>query len=155
MLWLFDSVHTTPKKFENASLFLRWGPLPTLIRHEMELSGENALQTINGRNSKTPAFRFRLDGKHFEKEAFGKRCCHDWVAKNSLGNLSTRVFETRTVAGSELLSLLTCPHTTTFTLLSIFSALEMSSIKKLGDNTVLACEIFSSGCRPRLKNARA
>ena len=38
---------------------------------------------------------------------------------NSLGSLSTRVFETRTVTGSELFSLLTCLHTTTFTLLSI------------------------------------
>ena len=27
--------------------------------------------------------------------------------------------------------------------------------KNLGGNTVLACEVFSSGCRPRLKNARA
>ena len=63
-----------------------------------------------------------------------------------VGNSSTHVFETRTVAGSELPSLLTCPHTTIFTLLSIFSSLEMSSIKNLGDNTVLACEIFSSGC---------
>ena len=27
--------------------------------------------------------------------------------------------------------------------------------KNLGDTTVLACEMFSSGCRPRLKNARA
>ena len=43
--------------------------------------------------------------------------------------LSTRVFETRTATGSELFSLLTCPHTTTFTLLSIFSPLEISSIK--------------------------
>ena len=33
------------------------------------------------------------------------------------------------VSGSELFSLLTCPHTTTFTLLSIFSPLEMNSIK--------------------------
>ena len=33
------------------------------------------------------------------------------------------------MTGSELFSLLTCPHTTTFTLLSIFSPLEMSSIK--------------------------
>ena len=46
-----------------------------------------------------------------------------------LGSLSTRVFETRTATGSELFSLLTCPHTTTFTFLSIFSLLEMSSIK--------------------------
>ena len=43
--------------------------------------------------------------------------------------LSTRVFETRTVTGSELFSLLTCAHATTFTLLSIFSTLEMSSAK--------------------------
>ena len=33
-------------------------------------------------------------------------------------SLSTRAFETWTVTGSELFSLLTCPHTTTFTLLS-------------------------------------
>ena len=46
-----------------------------------------------------------------------------------LGSLSTRVFETRTATGSELSSLLTCPHTTTFTLLSILSPLEMNSIK--------------------------
>ena len=39
------------------------------------------------------------------------------------------IFETRTATGSELFSLLTCPRTTTFTLLSIFSPLEMSSIK--------------------------
>ena len=32
-----------------------------------------------------------------------------------LGNFSTRVFETRTATGSELFSLLTCLHTTTFT----------------------------------------
>ena len=40
-----------------------------------------------------------------------------------------RVFETRTATGSELFSLLTCFHTTTFTLLSIFSPLEMISTK--------------------------
>ena len=32
------------------------------------------------------------------------------------------VFETRTVTGSELFSLLSCPHTTIFTLLRIFSS---------------------------------
>ena len=46
-----------------------------------------------------------------------------------LGSLSTRVFETRTATGSELFSFLTCPHTTTFTLLCIFSPLEMNSRK--------------------------
>ena len=44
-----------------------------------------------------------------------------------LGSLS--VFETRTATGSELFSLLTCFHSTTFTLLSIFSPLEMISTK--------------------------
>ena len=44
-------------------------------------------------------------------------------------SLSTRVSETLTATGSELFSLLTCPPTTTFTLLSIFFPLEMSSIK--------------------------
>ena len=47
----------------------------------------------------------------------------------SLGSLSTRVFETPTATGSELFSLLTCFHATTFTLLSIFSPLEMINTK--------------------------
>ena len=46
-----------------------------------------------------------------------------------LGSLSTRVFETRMATGSELFSLLTCLLTTTFILQSIFSHLEMISIK--------------------------
>ena len=50
-------------------------------------------------------------------------------ARGILGSLSTRVFETRTATGSELFSLLTSPRTTTFTLLRIFSPLEMNSIK--------------------------
>ena len=45
-----------------------------------------------------------------------------------IGSLSTRVFETRTITGNELFSLLTCPHTTTLTLLGILSPLEASSI---------------------------
>ena len=48
-----------------------------------------------------------------------------------LGSLSVCVFETWTATGSELFSLLICPHTTTFTLLSIFSPSEISSIKIL------------------------
>ena len=39
------------------------------------------------------------------------------------------VFEMRTATGSELSSLLTCFHATTFTLRSIFSPLEMISTK--------------------------
>ena len=45
--------------------------------------------------------------------------------------LSMRVFETRRANGSALFSLLTCLHTTTFTLLSTFSPLGMISIKSL------------------------
>ena len=82
-------------------------------------------------------------------------CRIDHFDDVTLGSLSTHVFETRMATGSELFSLLTYPHTTAFTLLSIFSLLEMSSIKRLGDNTVLANKIFSSGCRSRLKIARA
>ena len=46
-----------------------------------------------------------------------------------LGSLSKRVFETRTATGSELFPLLTCVHSTTVTLLSIFSPLEIISTK--------------------------
>ena len=49
--------------------------------------------------------------------------------KFGIGSLSTHVFEMQMVTGSELFSLLTCPHTTTLTLPSIFSLLEPSSIK--------------------------
>ena len=52
-----------------------------------------------------------------------------WVLR---GSLSTHVFEMQRVTGSELLSLLTCLHTTTFTLLSIFSPLETRGIKTWG-----------------------
>ena len=45
------------------------------------------------------------------------------------GSLRNRVFEMRTATGSELFSLLTYAHTTIFTLLSIFSPLDMSNIK--------------------------
>ena len=44
-------------------------------------------------------------------------------------SLSTCVFETRMATGSELFPLLTCLQTTTFTLLSIFSPLEVIHIK--------------------------
>ena len=44
-------------------------------------------------------------------------------------SLSTRVFEVRTANGDELFSLLAGSHTTTFTLLSIFSPSAIGSIK--------------------------
>ena len=46
-----------------------------------------------------------------------------------LKHARTHVFEKRTATGSALFSLLTCPHTTTFTFLRVFSPLEMRSIK--------------------------
>ena len=47
----------------------------------------------------------------------------------TLGSLSMRVFETRMATVSELFSFLICLHTTTFTLPSIFSPLDIVSIK--------------------------
>ena len=52
-----------------------------------------------------------------------------YIKKNS-GPFSSRVFETKTATGSELFSLLTCFHATTFTLLSIFSPLAPEMIRK-------------------------
>ena len=51
------------------------------------------------------------------------------LVEEAVGSLSSHVFETRTATGSELFSLLTYFHTTTFTLLSIFSPLEIISTK--------------------------
>ena len=54
-------------EIENAVLFIvLWFELPsTLIRHENELS-----KTLFKLRNKTSAFRFRVDGKHFENGAF-------------------------------------------------------------------------------------
>ena len=53
-----------PEKFENAALFLQLG-----LATKTELF-ENAL--FKPRNLKTPAFRFRVYGKHVENGAFRK-----------------------------------------------------------------------------------
>ena len=62
--------------------------------------------------------------------------CGVWICVRSkrplhrrFGSWSTGVFQARTATGSELFSLLTCPHTTALILLIIFSPLEISSIK--------------------------
>ena len=68
-----------------------------------------------------------------------------------LGSLSMRFFETWVATRSDLFSLLTCLHRTTFTLLSIFSPLEMITIK-IWNTPLLGCEMFSSGCRLCRKN---
>ena len=64
-----------------------------------------------------------------QKTRITLECFFSWRFAVEVGSLSKRVFETRTATGSELFSLLTCPHTTTFTLLSIFSPLEMIRVK--------------------------
>jgi len=63
-----------PEEFENAALFQRLGLPSTLICHE---KGAFRKRSSNQRNLKTPAFRFRVDGKHFEIGAFQKRCRRD------------------------------------------------------------------------------
>ena len=45
----------------------------------------------------------------------------DCLSPATIGRLRASVFETQTATGGELFPLLTCLHTTTFTLLSIFS----------------------------------
>ena len=58
-----------PSEFENAALFQRLGLPSTLILAENgAFNFENVLK--NRRNLKTPAFRFRVDEKHFENDAF-------------------------------------------------------------------------------------
>ena len=66
----WGSVHVMPEEYENAFLFLRLGLPSTLIRHE---NGAFQKSSSNCRNLKTSAFRFRVDGKLFENEAFRKR----------------------------------------------------------------------------------
>ena len=64
---------------------------------------------------------FKFKGvKIVEEKALGTRLAREEGGRGG----SMRVFETRTVTGSELFSLLTCPDTTTFILLRIFSPLE-------------------------------
>ena len=67
-------VHTTSEEFENAALLLRLGLPSTITRHE---NGTKRKSSSNRRSLKTLAFRFRVDGKHFDNEAFRKRWCHD------------------------------------------------------------------------------
>ena len=54
-------------KNENAALFPRLGLSSTLIRHE---NGAFRKRSPNGRNLKTFASRFGVDGKHFATELF-------------------------------------------------------------------------------------
>ena len=59
---------------ENAALFLRLGLTFTLICHE---NGAFRKRSSNRRDLRTPTFRSRVDGKHFENRAFWKWWPHD------------------------------------------------------------------------------
>ena len=91
---------------------------------------QTSFQLVKCKNSNKP---LKVSAQHnfqLRETRLGLRLPSVTTAKpRALGSLSTRVFETRTVTGNELFSLLTSPHTTTFTLLSIFSPLEMGSTK--------------------------
>ena len=63
-------VHITLEKFENTALLLRLGPPSTLILHE---NGAFRKRSSNRTNLKLPAFRFIVDGRHFESGAFRKQ----------------------------------------------------------------------------------
>ena len=68
-------MYTPPDKFENAALFLLLGIPCILIRQERS-KVENAASNRR-KNLKTLGIRFRVDGQHFENEAFRQRCSHD------------------------------------------------------------------------------
>ena len=63
------AAQTTREKVKNAALFLQLGLPSTLICHANEALRKRSL---NRRILKTPAFRFRVDGKYFENGAFRK-----------------------------------------------------------------------------------
>ena len=91
-------VHTTPEKFENASLFLRLGLKSTLIRHE---NGTFRKPSSNRRNLITPTCRFHVDGKHFENGAFWQRCEVFHKRKSKMtGNCYILKFLRRSVDGN-------------------------------------------------------
>ena len=87
--------------------------------------------------------------------------CTNWafLFPRLLGNESVQAQECcrkgeaccRTATESELFCYLTCYHTTTFVLLSIFSLVETISLQIWGGPSVLAREVVTSFC-PWLKN---
>ena len=117
----------------NGAAFETGQRLPPNIKNKSKFSKKTTGDKSNHKNTQS---RDRYQGSGLSRRGVICRTldaqCTVWSRLVSLrGSLSTRVFETRTVTRSELFSLLTCIHTTTFTLLSIFSPLEMSS--NLGD----------------------
>ena len=60
-------VHTTLERFQNAALYLQLSLPSTPIRR---VNGAFRKRSSNGRNLKTPGFRFLVDGKQGENGAF-------------------------------------------------------------------------------------
>ena len=79
-------VYNRLEKFENAALFPTGRHTTTRIHHE---NGAFWKRSLNGRNLKTPSFRFRVEEKNFENGAFRKR----WRHGNQVISL-TQVFST-------------------------------------------------------------
>ena len=106
-------------------------------QQELETMGALLVREAMGHSTWRLFWRWKLVSKFYSFACLEHLICHCidllsfWLAWiwSTVGSLSTRVFETRTATWSELFSLLTFPHTTKFTLLSIFSPLEMNSIK--------------------------
>lgn len=61
-------------RHKNVAFFLRLGLTFTLIPHE---TGAFRKRSSTGRNLKTLAFRFRVNGKRFANKALQKRWRHD------------------------------------------------------------------------------
>ena len=73
-LFVWLGLPSTLIRQENGALFLRLGLPSTLIRHE---NAAFRKRSSNWRNLKTPDFRLRVEGNHFENGAFRKRWHHD------------------------------------------------------------------------------
>jgi len=75
--WIRPNIRQRPHyagEIWKRNLFLRLDLPSTLIRHENRAFRKRSL---NRRNLKTPALRFRVEGKHFENEDFSKTRPHD------------------------------------------------------------------------------
>ena len=70
-----------------------------------------------------------------------------------LGTLTRDVFEARTSTRSELLSYLTCLHTTSFIILNIVSLVKTISLKIWERPLAWHANLFASGLSPWLKDA--
>ena len=81
-----------------------------------------------------------------------KRSVYFSIVPELIGSWSTQRFWATDGNRKCAVFLLTCLHTTTFTLLRLFFTTRDDQFENLVDTTALACETFTSGCRPWRKN---